>query len=123
MWHTDGWLGQLSTPVSTTSKTLVVSTETDRGSYSQADCWLQDVEGGILQYVTLLRRLYYVYEIGPRAPQPHYTIHSKLVRCNTSDNNKPSILQPSSAILQTHPFKNNQHNHYNQHHNTIVVHQ
>ena len=57
MWHTDGWLGQLSASVSTTSKTLVVSTETDRGSYSQADYWLQDVEGGILQYITLLRRL------------------------------------------------------------------
>ena len=34
MWYTDGWLGLLSASISTTSKTLVVSIETDRGSYS-----------------------------------------------------------------------------------------
>ena len=34
----------MTASVSSRSKALVVSTETDRGSYSQADCWLQDVE-------------------------------------------------------------------------------
>ena len=45
VWYTDGWLGLLSASISTTSKTLAVSIETDRGSYNLAGCWLQDVEG------------------------------------------------------------------------------
>ena len=36
----------MSASISTTSETLVVSIETDRGKlHSQADCWLLDVKG------------------------------------------------------------------------------
>ena len=37
----------MSASISTTSETLVVSIETDRGKlHNQADCWLLDVKGG-----------------------------------------------------------------------------
>ena len=40
----------MSASISTTSETLVVSIETDRGKlHSQADCWLLDVKGVLLQ--------------------------------------------------------------------------
>ena len=39
----------MSVSISTTSETLVVSIETDRGKlHSQADCWLLDVKGGAI---------------------------------------------------------------------------
>ena len=45
-WQTNGRLGGLSASISTTSETLVVSIETDRGKLqSQADCWLPVVKG------------------------------------------------------------------------------
>ena len=48
----------MSASISTTSETLVVSIETDRGKLnSQADCWLLDVKGGCYCSVTLLIRV------------------------------------------------------------------
>ena len=39
----------MSASISTTSETLVISIETDRGKLqSQADCWLSDVKGGVI---------------------------------------------------------------------------
>ena len=39
----------MSASISTTSETLVVSIETDRGKlHSQANCWLLDFKGGAI---------------------------------------------------------------------------
>ena len=49
VWRTDRMLGWTSASISTTSETLMISVETNRGKLqSQTDCWLPDIKRGAI---------------------------------------------------------------------------